>query len=256
MDNSPTFSILYRKLKHRAGILFLLFMVVLPVVAWLALRLCMIITTSHGNALLLEFKQLRPHESTFEDVMRVVRHYPGLASVQDSPCSASYCEVRVGTGRGWAGMVPVVHALDLERAGIRASWFTASVQVLDNRVVRKKFEVWTEATWGTPHGLWLIARSELTDYFDEADVHQWQRAGLQGHPGFYVTEPHLSTAGGGRMLIAKVAENATDGEIERAFDFRLSCTSALKGCSELRDLLPGAWENYVAFGQQSPASKY
>ena len=222
-----------QKLTPRTGRLLLVSLVIVPVAFWLAFRGCVVLTTSRANTLLFEIQQLRPNESTFEDAMRVARQYPGSTTLSYSPCSKEDCDVLITVGLGWAWFVPFTHALGLERVGIRAMWMTASVDVLGGRVIGKSVELWTEASWGTPSGEWLIARTEITNYPGEKRT-------------FYVTEPHISTAGGGRMLVAQVAANAPKYEIEKAFDFRLACTSTLKGCSELSDLLPAAWDQYLA----------
>jgi hypothetical protein len=128
--------------------------------------------------------------------------------------------------------------------------FGGSVQVRDGHVIGKGFGVWTEAKRGLPFGHWLEIRTELTDHFDTVVSFTYgRRIGLEEHPNYYVLEPHLTTGGGGRILEAKVTPDATAREIERAFDFRLSCVSGLVGCSEPSDVLPTAWADYVASRQ-------
>lgn len=88
--------------------------------------------------------------------------------------------------------------------------------------------------------------TELTDHFSgpECGFTYGRRLGLEEHPNRYVLKPHLTTLGGGQILEAKVTPDVTAREIQRPFDFHLSCISSLVGCSELGDLLPTAWEDY------------
>lgn len=207
----------------------------------------MAIAVWRAGALLLKVKQLRPRESTFEDAMRLAHEYAGDVDYQGGPCSSKNCSFTISLGSGWSASPPFGYKLGILRAvGIKVSWFAGSVQVRDGPVIGKGFIVLTEARWGAPFGQWLAVTTELTDHFSRIDFPEGQRLGLEEHPNRYVRKPHLTTTGDGEILVAAVTPDATSTDIDRAFDFRLSCISSLFGCSELRDLLPTVWEDYVA----------
>lgn len=243
---------IYRRLASRAGRRILLSLLALPVAAWCTLRVSMAIDVWRGNSLLLRVKQLRARESTFDDAMRLALEYAGHVDYGGEPCSPRNCSFTISLGYVWTGLQALISETDLLwAAGIRVSMFGASVQVRDGHVIGKGFTVWTEARRGLPSGQWLVTTTELTDHFPRADYHYGRLRGLEEHPNHHVAKPHLTTSGGGQVLEVEVTPDATAREIERAFDFRLSCISSLVGCSGLGDLLPAAWEDYVA-SEMSP----
>jgi hypothetical protein len=248
----PTFRFICRKLASRAGKLILLLLLAIPLATWCTLRVSMAIAVWRASALLLRVKQLRARESTFEDAMRLAHEYVSHVDYWGEPCSSTHCSFTISLGYGWTWPPSLIYGTDiLRKVGIRVSRFDGSVQVRDGHVIRTVFEVWTEAKRGAPFGQWLVVTTELTDHFPQSDYYRGRRLGLEDHPNHYVTKPHLSTSGRGEILVAAVTPDATSTEIERAFDFRLSCTSSLVGCSELGDLLPTAWEDYVALERSS-----
>jgi hypothetical protein len=61
-----------------------------------------------------------------------------------------------------------------------------------------------------------------------------------------VIKPHLTTNGSGQALNAAVTPDATLTEQERTYEFHLSCLSSLAGCSDLEEIAPLSWEDYLA----------
>lgn len=251
-DAFPGFRFIYRKLAGRAGKIILLSLLAIPLATWCALRVSMAIDVWRANTLLLKVKQLRARESTFEDAMRLAHEYAGHVDYRGEQCSSKNCSFVISLGSGWSALPPFGYKMDVLRAvGIRVSWFGGSVQVRDGYVIGKGFDVWIEAKRGAPYGQWLAVTAQLTDHFRWCDYFSGRIRGLEEHPNYYVVHPHLSTSGGGQALGAEVTPDATPREIERAFDFRLSCVSSLVGCSEVGELLPTAWEDYVALEKSS-----
>jgi hypothetical protein len=246
-DGFPRFRFIYRKLAGRAGKLILLSLLAIPLATWCALRVSMAIAVWRGNTLLLKVKQLRARESTYEDAMRLAHEYGSDVDFRGEQCSSKNCSFDISLGPGWSASPPFGYEMDFMRGVcIRVSWFAGSVQVRDGFVIGKGFEAWIEAKRSAPFGQWLLVSTKLTDRFPRCDYSYGRIRGLEEHPNYYVVHPHLTTGGGGQALRAEVTPDATPREIERAFDFRLSCVSSLVGCSEVGDLLPTAWEDYIA----------
>jgi hypothetical protein len=246
-DIFPAFRFIYQKLASRVGKLILLLLLAIPLATWCTLRISMAITVWRANALLLKVKQLRARDSTFEDAMRLAHEYVGHVDYDGKPCSSANCSFNIFLGYGWTELPPFICGRDILRTvGIRGFGSGGSVQVRDGHVIGTGFQVLTEARRGAPFGQWLEVRTKLTDHFHMTDYNDGRLLGLEEHPNHYVRKPHLTTGGGGEALRAAVTPDATSTEIERAFDFRLSCISSLVGCSGLGDLLPKAWEDYVA----------
>ena len=221
----------------------------IPLVAWGALRLSMVITVWRANALLLRIKQLKPRQSTYEDALRLAHDYGSHAAFPGEPCSSRNCSFAISLGYGWPAVENLLEADFLRAADIRVFIFGGSVTIRKGRVAGTGFGVWTEAKRGVPFGQWLEVRTELTDHFSHwfnGNFFDGRRFGLEEHPNRYVVKPHLTTNGGGQALDAYVTSDATAQEIDRAFDYRLSCISSLAGCSEVSDLLPTAWQDNVA----------
>ena len=241
-DAFPIIRFTFRALTSRVGKIVLVVCIALPLGAWCMLRLSMKIATRRANTLLVRIKQLKPRESTYEDAMRLARDYSGhVGFLNDEPCSPKACHLYVLLGYSLFEPPPRISRINLLRAiGIGVSRFIGVVQVRDGYVTGTEFSAETEANKDTPFGGWLVADTSLTDHFGvEADFVSGRQLGLEEHPNRY-------TEKSGEYLMARVTPDATAREIERAFDFRLSCTSTLAGCSELGDLLPTACEDYIA----------
>ena len=248
----PTFSFILRKFAGRTGKLILLLLIGIPLSTWCALRVSMVVAVWRANELLLRVKQLRARESTFEDAMRLADDYARHVYYRGEPCSSKNCSIDILLGPGWTEPPAFIYEIEfLRTVGIRSARFAGSVEVRDGHVVGTGFSVWAEAKKCAPGGQWLIVRTELTDHFSKSDYYFGHQSGLDEHPNRIVSKPHLTTPGGGQVLETAVTPDATSKEIERAFDFHLSCLSSLMGCVELRDLLPAAWEDYVAMQRSS-----
>jgi hypothetical protein len=218
----------------------------------------MVITVWRANALLHRIKQLKPRQSTYEDALRLARDYGSNADFRGQPCSSKDCSFGIWVGNDWPDHRGLVETDFLWSLGIRVSTFGGWVNVHEGRVIGTGFSVHTEARRGAPFGQWLAIRSELTDHFHEwfnGELLGGRLFGLEEHPNHYVVNPHLSTNGGGHALDAYVTSDATARQIERAFDYRLSCVSSLAGCSDLGDLLPTAWEDHLATEAASHSPK-
>jgi len=252
-DAFPRFRFIYRKLAGRAGKLILLFLLAIPLATWCTLRASMVIAVWRANTLLLKVKQLRARQSTFEDAMRLAHEYGSDVGFGAEQCSSKNCRFVIYLESGWSASHPFGYEMDFLRAvGIRVSRFAGSVEVRDGYVIGKGFNVFIEAKKDAPFGQWLEVRTKLTDHFPTRNYYYADRAfGLEEHPSYDVVHPRLTTNGGGQALRAEVTPDATPREIERAFDFRLSCVSSLVGCSEVGDLLPTAWEDHIALENSS-----
>ena len=214
----------------------------------------MAIAVHRANVLLSKVRQLRARESTFEDAMRLAHKYTNDVGYGDEPCSSTNCIFTISLGYGWTEPPPFIYDMNVVRAvGVRASRFAASVRVRDGRVIGTGFVVWTEAKRNAPFGQWLVVVTELRDHLLglERGFYYGRQLGLEEHPHHYVVKPHLTAPGWGEILVDTVTPDASSTDIERAFDFHLLCISSLAGCSGLGDLLPTAWQDYVALEMSS-----
>jgi hypothetical protein len=130
-----------------------------------------------------------------------------------------------------------------------------SVSVRNGRIMETGFFVDAEAKRGTVGGQWLVAEGKVSDRFSSTTNYYFgHQEGLDEHPNRKVGRPNLTTEGGGQAIVSEVTADANGIERERAFDFRLSCISSLIGCSELVQLAPSAWEDWMA-GQRNRDSE-
>jgi len=120
----------------------------------------------------------------------------------------------------------------------------ASIQVRDGRIMEAGYLVDAEATPAAVGGQSLVASAKVSDHF-RSDYDEGHARGLDKHPNRQVRHPHLTTEGGGQIILSEITADASAIEHERAFDFRLSCISSLRGCAELSELAPSAWEDLM-----------
>ena len=146
----------------------------------------------------------------------------------------------------WPDRQPGLLKEALRFVGIRAYGVEGAVGVRNGRVIGTEFGVTTEATPGSVGGQWIAAVAKISDRFSRSDYSRGHRLVLDDHPNREVIHPHFTTTGGGQIILSEVTADANAVEKDRAFDFRFSCISGLRGCSELRELAPSAWENSTA----------
>jgi len=238
-------------LSRRVAKLVLALLLVAPLGAWVVLRVSLLIKVREAKALLSQVKALRVRESTFQDAKRLADQYNG--KVEDhwktedrsDPCTFENCKFMISLGT-WPDRQPGLLKEALRFVGIRAYGVEGAVGVRNGRVIGTEFGVTTEATPGSVGGQWIAAVAKISDRFSQSDYSRGHRLVLDDHPNREVIHPHFTTTGGGQIILSEVTADANAVEKDRAFDFRFSCISGLRGCSELRELAPSAWEDLTA----------
>jgi hypothetical protein len=223
-----------------AGVIVALLLAVISV-TWIALRANLWFGVRQVDRLLSEIKSLRVRESTFQDAKQIAGRYGGMVEYHGEPCSAETCSFAIWLGLGWEE--PRLVRERLRFFGIRTYRAAGSVTVRHGRVVETGFMIDTEAKLGTSEGQWLAATTIVSDRIQRSDYYSGYQRGLDEHPNRQVIHPFFTTLGGGQIIDSEITADATEREKTRAFDFRLSCIFSLKGCSQLRELAPSAWED-------------
>jgi hypothetical protein len=234
-----------RKLTSRTVKIILFTLLVVPPVAWLALRVSLMVKVRQAEALLSQVKSLRIRKSTFQDAQQLAEQYPGKVEYRGGLCTLEKCTYVIFLGPSW-DQQPGSIASALRLVGIRTYRVDGSVQVRNGRIMEVAFDVDTEAKLGAAGGQWIAASAKVSDHFSRSDYYSGRDRGLNEHPNRQVRHPHFTTSGGGQIILSEVTADANATETERAFDIRLSCISSLQGCSDLRDLAPSAWEDLMA----------
>ena len=154
------------------------------------------------------------------------------------------CIYTISLGSRWSASQRDFIREALRFVGIRPYMVDASIQVRDGRITEAGYLVDTEATPIAVGEQSLVASASVSDHF-RSDYYDGYARGLDKHPNRQVRHPHLSTTGGGQIIVSEVTADATAIERELAFDFSLSCISSFRGCAELRELAPSAWEDLM-----------
>ncbi len=236
---------IYRKLTSRAGIFVLPFLLVTPVAIWIALRISQAIEVKRVEILLNRIKGLRVRETTFQETQQLAKEYPGHMRYSEGNCDAEECEFSIYFGYELVDRFDFINGV-LRSVGVRQFVVGASVKVRNGLLVKKGFSILAETRIASPCGQWLAISGTTEDHFPHSDYYYGRYLGLEEHPNHQVIKPHLTTNGGGQALNAAVTPDATLTEQERTYDFRLPCLSSLGGCSELEEIAPSAWEDYLS----------
>jgi hypothetical protein len=244
-DNFPTFRLFYRALTSRVGMFVFLSILVIPIGTWIILWTSQAIAVHRVEALLNRIRKLRVREATFQDAKQLAEEYPKNTQYGEGNCDASRCDYMIFLGHGVSDRFAFIHDV-LRLVGIRNFGVVGSVGVRDGRVVKKGFDIFAETRTGSPGGQWLDVTATTEEYFPHSDYYYGRRLGLEEHPNHQVIKPHLTTGGGGQAMNSAVTPEATTAEDARAYDFRLSCLSRIRGCSELKEIAPSSWEDYSA----------
>ena len=237
-------SFIVRKMTSRTVKLILLLLLVVPSLIWLALRASLMVKVRQAETLLSQVKALRVRESSFHDAQQLASRYPGKVDYQDEPCTFEKCTYAIFLGPSWDQQPNSIESV-LRFVGIRTYRVDGSVRVRNGRIMELAFDVDTEAKLGAAGGQWIAASAKVSDHFSRSDYYTGRDRGLDEHPNRQVRHPHFTTSGGGQIILSEVTADANARERARAFDIRLSCISSLRGCSDLRDLAPSAWEDLI-----------
>jgi len=210
------------------------------------LKLSLVITGHRAERLLSEVKELKLGESTASDAQQLVDRYGGSKQQgNDSICSGGDClffEVRVSnkitesllragwfigrtTGVWWN---PCDDLLPMRAMGV-------GIHVKGGRITRIGIGLDTRRK----DGFLLEGRTEFVPSLPE--VFEPLRPGYS--PGRF----HMTTPGGGAGVIARITPRASCEDRGRAFDLNLQCISSIRGCTELREIMPSVWRDYEDF---------
>lgn len=208
-----------------------------------ALNISMLSARRRAESLVSEVRLLRLGLSTAQDAERLFARYGGWKQLgDDSTCSDRECFFLV---------IPVYSSI-LERA-LRGWWvishlrdvwknpccdltgwrgLTVALRVHRGHIAR--IEVATGSR--TPSGLLLTGRVVI--------IPTNLARGEPLRPGYSPGILHITTPGGGRGIRAAISDLASDEDRTRAFDLNLRCMSTIRGCSELREVMPSVWEDH------------
>jgi hypothetical protein len=244
-DNFPTFRLIYRKLTSRVGMFVFLSILVIPIGTWIVLWTSQAIAVHRVETLLNRIKKLGVREATFQDAKQLAEEYPKNTQYGEGTCDPARCDYTIYLVNGLANHFDFMHEV-LRFVGIRQFGVGGSVEVRNGQVVKKGFGISAETRTGSPGGQWLDVTATTEEHFPHSDYYYGRRLGLEEHPNHQVIKPHLTTGGGGQAMNSAITPEATAAEDVRAYDFRLSCLSSLRGCSELKEIAPSSWEDYLA----------
>lgn len=159
-------------------------------------------------------------------------------------------------------MSPLLHSLAtrfaLGRLGLRPWMVRARFGFHDGRS-NGGLSMWVGAPRGAlidvdndhPVWYWLDASTSFSPsgLEEEKALHRADRdPSVASHSDFLIYKPCLTTYGGGEVLNTLLSNDPARATREMAFDRNLSCLTAFESCTELCELAPRAWAQFVADG--------
>ena len=210
------------------------------------LKLSLVITRRRAERLLSEVKALKLGESTASDAQQLVDRYGGWTQQEnDSICSGSDCLFFA---------IPVSNRIteSLLRARwlighITCVWLNPCCDLLQWRAMGvgihaeggKITQIEISLETRRNDGFLLVGRLEL--------VPSLQEVSEPLRPGYSPGRFHITTPGGGAGVSAMVTPRASCEDRGRAFDLNLQCISSIRGCTELREIMPYVWMDREGF---------
>jgi hypothetical protein len=214
-------------------------------------------TRHQARRFLREVQELKVGDSSTAEVETLLREYGGWSKPSnDSPCSALGCIVYGVLVRNqpmeyllWAGS-EILHMRDF----LAPRWICVGYgRVLGMVAYVDKARV-------VDISLRMLCRN-WDDSVVQGEVHEWARIPedlefrqlRKGYaPTFYV----MSGGDGGKGIEAMIDFRASPEDRQHALDLNLECTWTLRGCPDMRSLMPSVWNDSQEYlRQHTPPSE-
>lgn len=233
-DHFPTFRKLFSPKGRRWITRSFLGLLLVLLAALGAARANALIARHHAQQLLEGIITLCGRSTTFEQAMRVVSRFPGWVEYSEN-CNREECEASSVVLHAWPSTVGDADSTSyrvLNDLGLRPWFAVAYVQIRAGRVRSLGF--------GLDIGM---GRNSLAPSASMSPrlwrFHGAPRAYLDEHPNYLPSQPAKK-----RYFSIDITPDATDEEIRRAFDFKLSCLTQFQACREHQEIMPSAWADF------------
>jgi hypothetical protein len=206
-------------------------------------RMSLFITRHRAERLLREVKALKLGESTAQDAQSLIDRYGGLKQAEnDSICSGGDCAYY----RIFVYNSILEHLLRARRYSLDPSlgrenlccelmgwrFLGVGINVKNDKIMRIEIVVGARRK----DGFIIEGETEIVPSIPEP---------LEAlRQGYRPSKFHITTPGGGEGLKAIVTPRATNRDLDRAFGLNLQCMSSIRGCEDLRELMPSVWADY------------
>lgn len=234
-----------RRWFRRLGLVFF----ILVVLSWITLYGTSVYHRRKAARLLSELEALSPSTSA-ADTSNLLNRYRGEPNQECTPKSCTYYLVIENTGplriltwstlwgdiglRPWGVFATLTNTANIYS---RADLFVYVGRRRDSEFER--FEGMT--TWSSAG-----ASSTLSDHYLDVLRKIEQTRGVTNESELRVVKPCWT--GGGEMLEVWTTSNPMRNSRHMAFDINFACTTAFKPCTELCQLMPSAWKQFIAEG--------
>lgn len=192
-------------------------------------------TRYQAEALVRDLRTIKLGESTADDVLRIVRHYPtapGRSSSSDCAAADESHSIRIANDIinrvGFA--IPALRVVGARPASVVA------VILLQKGRVCYVFYSFAVAHWSKIDEL----RAEATEGLFNCDKAKHTPSESCYDVGEGIIRNHIE------KLDVRLANFANAAERQHAFDFDLSCLTSILGCQKLCVMNPSRWRDYLA----------
>lgn len=194
-------------------------------------------TRRQAEALLRDMRSIKVGESTTDDILRIVQHYPAAPKGSSSACAADESHsIRIANDamNRFAFATPALRVFGARPAGIVATF-----------LLQKGHACYLSYSFA------VIPGASAQDLVAEAS--EWlftcdDRA--NGNPRDACYEVDEGVVRQTKELKARLSYMANAKEREHGFGFDFSCLTSLRGCQRLCQMNPSVWRDYVAKAQK------
>jgi disulfide bond formation protein DsbB len=227
-------------------------LLIVIVISWLALYGTSLYHRRKAARLLNELQALSPSTSA-ADISNLLHRYRWQPNQECTPKSCMYMAVVENLGP-----FRILDRSTLwDYLGLRP--WAVSASITTNNGKFSSAEYWVEVGLGRGylHHVGFLGRAIWAGVGADAIVSDSylgmrqttnRERGVIDTKDYMVTKPCWDTYGGGELLSVATSSTPTQAAREFAFDVNLSCTTAFKPCTELCQLRPAAWKEFIAQG--------